>query len=593
MSLTKVQNKKILYLQITAVFLAWIISLFISRNVFFRPLSGTSHEWLTGHTLVSIRAFEEWGFFRLFGVSGLMPRTYEFLNIDITRLTKTEGIYLSYPSFWLILPYMVFKALKSAQLIHQLTPQFIFIYNLVMDRLFCGLAVFGIYLQISKRLLAGRLKNTAIYLAAYLGLLGWMFNPSVLYWTQNIYFADQAVLLPLYVIFFLLLRVDFDADRLTGKHYPSIFFILSFLACGIDYYGAAGVIFFWFITRKSKISRSLFLGAVTAGLIYLAQLIYFKDGFHQIAEVGFHRTLDMHDEVNHSLTNDYILMYVVEYWTLTLPRIYFSIFSFLGGVHVDSVVLLCVLGVLFGSLTFIHKGDTRQNFFKWVYLFLFAVPVAQIFILKQHSLIHNFSSFKLMLGVTFLSLVWPVSALFLLITKLCRSVKETHRDQICNAIFYVLSAILAGIIISSSMPQFDIESGRLNPDKIEYGRLLEKNFSDNDLLMEDCPICGSRVSYFFPWNLRVRPYPQPDVMWYSHKAVYYYKELAYLTAKGILNVDHLSKMQPVFLSYKDETEDTAADLFCSDQWVELKEKILGRTVVVCRSPELKKLYMKS
>ena len=58
---------------------------FLSSSVFNRPLDiDAHHEYLTAHSLVSLRALDQWGIGNLLGASVLVPKSMEYLQADIT-----------------------------------------------------------------------------------------------------------------------------------------------------------------------------------------------------------------------------------------------------------------------------------------------------------------------------------------------------------------------------------------------------------------------------------------------------------------------------------------------------------------------------
>ena len=312
------------------IFLLWLVSVLVSKPIFSRPLD---YEWSTAHTLVSMRAFEEWGFWKLLGASIAVPKSYEFIGVDITYFTKEEGIYLSYPSLWLVLPYVAFKFLSLLPLDIDLSPQYLQAYNLIVNRLICGVVIYYLYLEIIKIIAGNTLTDYHKKMIAFLGLMGWMFTPPVLYWTQNSYAPDQPVLLPIYIIFLISLRCKFKFEQLStpGK---SLLFIASLVACRIDWYGLVSVSIIllivlvdrWLSRNKGSFSpiafvkqylnsiKWLFSGMLVTGVAFLAQLLYYRDGLNQIYAIFLLRTgMTMVDDGGNALTPTLLLRGIVRY----------------------------------------------------------------------------------------------------------------------------------------------------------------------------------------------------------------------------------------------------------------------------------------
>ena len=192
---------KIAIAEIFVVFILWLISLTMSSYVFNRPLElDAHHEFITAHTLVSLRSLDQWGIFQTLGASILVPKSNEYLQVDITVLDKDNGVYLSYPSLWLVVPYLIFKILAIPTTVASLQ-----IYHLIFNRLFTSIIIYFLFLEIIY-LFKDKFKKTNLIqgwgskLLAFLGTAAWIFSPPVLYWSQNVYFCDQAILLPVYAL---------------------------------------------------------------------------------------------------------------------------------------------------------------------------------------------------------------------------------------------------------------------------------------------------------------------------------------------------------------------------------------------------------
>ena len=574
---------------IALIFLLWLVSVLVSKPIFSRPLDA-HHEWLTAHTLVSMRAFEEWGFWKLLGASIIVPKSYEFISVDLTYFTKQEGIYLSYPSLWLVLPYVAFKFVNLFPLDIDLSPQYLQAYNLVVNRLICGVVIYYLYLEIIKILTGDTLTDYQKKLIAFLGLTGWMFTPPVLYWTQNVYFSDQAVLLPIYIIFLISLRCKFKFEQLStpGK---SLLFIASLVACGIDWYGWVSVsiillivlVDLWLSRNKDSFSliaflkqylnsiKWLFSGMLVSGVVFLAQLLYYRDGLNQILTTFLSRSGKVHKDntltlisLFRKIAGHWIAYYPPRLQQLTKPDNY----------HLIAVLVaaLLILGIIY---SFYRKSEDKL-LSAYVYVLVFLVPLLQLYLLKQHSYLHDFSAFKMGLSISFSLLILPAVLLILILKKILGNTNfQFLYRNVCVSIFIVSLGLMMIFSSSDRVIKFAGVDGKINQDK---GYLVARNITFDDL-----PITNDKslvVGMLFP--------PQP--VWYTNRYIYSPSQLKNLLSQGKLNVENLKKMKPVFLAFRDEPINTNVSSLCEGKWIDLLEKVGDREVIACRASELHRLF---
>ena len=126
-------------LPIAIIIIIWIVSVIISDSLIAwrdPPVS-----WNLAHALVSLSAFDEWGFWKLAGASVLLPNTHEFTDLSISSLHlftpyfEDRLVYLSYPSLWLDIPYGLLKLLQSLGFEVALSPAYIAFFSLIYVRL--------------------------------------------------------------------------------------------------------------------------------------------------------------------------------------------------------------------------------------------------------------------------------------------------------------------------------------------------------------------------------------------------------------------------------------------------------------------------
>ncbi|OYQ62902.1 hypothetical protein B9G53_19855 [Pseudanabaena sp. SR411] len=560
---TTYQTKKILIIEVIAIILLWLVSIVFSISVFNRPLNiDAHHEWLSAHTLVSLRALEQWGIHHLLGASVLIPKSLEYIQADITTLNKDDGIYLSYPSLWLVVPYIIFKISSIPITVANLQ-----IYNLIFERLLNSIVIYFLCLEILR--LFEKIDFINIWsskILAFLATFAWMFNPPVLYWSQNVYFCDQAVLLPIYALILFALKQRFRFENLT-RNQKLILFLLSLFAAGFDWYGWVFLFLLMLSVALPLVRKDIWLawssvqpilGAIALITVwFISQLIYYQDGWNQITSIFLER-VGAKMEVN--LNQDIFVM--TFYWVKYLPT-YMQEMWETGKLS----ILTLFLGLLI-LLCWLWWHSQYKLSLLSVFLLIFLAPFLQIAILRQHSTIHDFSAFKLALPTIFaIWIVVPVSILILL--------------QYLPKSFYLLSWLVLGLLIYLSI----LISGDISSEFIEFagvgrtypreiGAIISKYIADNDL-----PISDSK--YIYAGSVP----PQPT--WYTNRFVYTTLELPNLPKK--LNLPSLKHLNFVYLIYEDEKPNDQINEACQNSWQDIPETIMSRRVRLCRSEKLQNL----
>lgn len=593
--------------ELSLIFVLWLFSVLISSPVFNRPL-GDHHEWLTAHTLVSMRAFEEWGFWKLLGASVLTPKSYEFMNVDITTLTKDDGIYLSYPSFWLILPYVTFKLLIFLGLNINLSVQYIQIYNIIINRLILGIVIYYLCLKIINIITRNKLTKYTKSLISFLCLTGWMFTPPVMYYSQNVYFSDQAILLFIYSIFLISLKCKFNFKILSHSN-KILLFITSFLACSIDWYAWVTVAIislivffdkfilqyrsnFSFITFLKKYLDSvkfIWFGLFLAGLIFLFQIVYYKNGSQQLLETFFLRSINIIDDDNNRQLNlldiiRRIITYWIDYFPQFLRPILLKVITSNPLRHLFDIKYLAAIFIVFllilllaSLLYYAYKQSTDKKLTFYIYILVYFVPLLQISLLKQHSYIHEFSALKMALPIVFSLLLLPMLVLFEVLENKLYGINFRSSKYF----FYILcfALILSLAIIISSRNEFIKFVGVSNKKYQDIGFIAARNVTQKDLLIADPNKVNEDDSLVFG------SFP-PEPVWYTDRFIHSSEKLKDLRLK--LNIQDLKKMKLVFLAYKNLSSASSVNFICKDQWQDVG-KVAKRDVVICKAEGLRHL----
>jgi len=193
---------------IICVFLLFIITIGIFkytiriRKPWYGTLSAGHHQWLSGSTLkFSKNWYREGVWYLKFGMIG-NPGSIEFPNL------LSRKPYFSYPPGRIFPIYMISKLRK-----HEPTPALLMKYNLLNHFLiafFLSLIIFFFLLQLKFGYL-----NSFILSVVPISLE--LLLPAPLYWHQNVFGSDQAVILPFVLfIFFEIIRGNIKNRKVSN-----------------------------------------------------------------------------------------------------------------------------------------------------------------------------------------------------------------------------------------------------------------------------------------------------------------------------------------------------------------------------------------
>ncbi len=605
-SVSRKSGSKYILWELATVLAVWAISLLMSYYPYNRALDGS--DWVTAHTLLSLRALDSWGFFHLFGASGLIPYSHELQGADLTAFTKAEGIYLSYPSLWLIFPYAIFKTVSLFSANYELTPSFIITYNLIINRLVCGAVVYFTFRYLLNFLFKDypfyeRLGPLGQRVLAILGLVGWMLPASAMVNTQNLYFSDQAVLLPLYCLFLFTLKRDFDFwDFRWGERV--IMGVLSFIAVGMDWYGSifvavafVSVAVTTYSNHKTEASKEIRLRIfqnvvipLTSGTVlmlgfFLAQLVYFDNGFKQIIDIFTLRTSQTKEATEVPLSNLEIYSSIIGHWKMYLPKVeravLFGLNNFLHISEVAATLLFIFAPVL--AWLFTSRSARNLNTFAALSL-LYLAPCLQLILLKQHSYIHVFSAFKMALPIAFSSCVLPVvyvTALSERFDGISIPVRRATIVMLLSAYFFPFALKFPSsdyLVAARDRPSFASNS---DSSYKEIGSFVQQEIPSSAIVF------SHNLKTDLENNVSVPLLPQ--LLWYTNRFVYTPEFFA--TIKPKLQKNRIDRAEFIFVDYKDAVRQSKIEpnisKVCTGKWFSYATLIEGRRIVGCNTQELK------
>ena len=591
-------NSKYVLWELAAVLAIWAISVLMSYYPYNRALEKS--DWLTAHTLVSLRALNDWGFFHFFGASALIPYGYELQGADLTAFTKAEGIYLSYPSLWLVFPYVVFKFVGLFSANYELTPSFIITYNLIVNRLLCGIVVYLIFRYLLDYLFNdypfyNKLGPLGQRILAIIGLAGWMLPASAMINTQNLYFSDQAVLLPIYCLVLFTLKHKFDFWNLRWLD-RLILGVLSLISVGMDWYGLVFVavlfgttsVFTYFHHRNDESRQEIFrkivlnvalplaCGTVIALVFFLCQLVYFDDGFKQIIDIFTLRTGERQETTKITLSYLEIYSGIIDHWKGYLPKVargaLFGLEKFL---HIPGAATT-LLFVFAPVLAWLSTSKARRNPKNFAALsLLYIAPCLQLILLKQHSYVHGFSAFKMALPIAFSTCVLP-AAYVIYVTGRLDWISRSVRGA---TIVVLLSAYFLPLVLKFPSNDYLGFSGNSQSLFRDIGVFVHRELPFKTIVFSH--------SFKTDWENSVPLLPH--AIWYTDRFVYSPK--AFASEKPKLQKSIVDGTEFVFIDYEDAVQENKIEpnitKVCADKWFNYATPIAGRRIVGCNTRELK------
>lgn len=346
---------------------------------------GLRFDFLTAHTVLSTRYYERCSFAPTLGASVVLADGPEMDCRTPLRTSPVEKvIYLSYPSLWLDFPLLAF--LSVSKLTHLEMVQVIRHCTLILVR--AVVLLFTLILTIGSLRVPGR--NWPMVSLGALCIAPFAWTPGFIHYTQNVYFADMAVIPPV-----LGLTIFVFQKGRSGRTEKFAIFLFSLLAAGSDWYGAIVIIFLvsWITIRsivQGRPIRRIFanilpiaIGALTAAIIYIVQLAALEPGLDQIrSTAGLRFSLaDPFADGGHASSG--------------LIRLYhtfaghFGAYSPLDGSGIFPFLLYLLLPIFALALSYRGGGQTRS-----IILLLTAANLVHSLIFVQHSSIHDFSPLK-------------------------------------------------------------------------------------------------------------------------------------------------------------------------------------------------------
>ncbi|MBF0531512.1 MAG: hypothetical protein HQL23_00265 [Candidatus Omnitrophica bacterium] len=471
------------------------------RKPWFGGLSMEHHHWLTASTVKFTQYWLAEGPVKLkFGLIE-NPASIEFPTL------RSRGPYPSYPPGTIIPLYLICKILRRPP-----TPALVMQYNLT-NHFFIALLLSGLAFAFCRRMDINRLAALLFSLIPA-GIV--LLLPSPLFFFQNVFWSDQAIILP----FVLLVGIEWFRDNQAGGKNIATAAASGFLL----FYGALTDWFFIFLALalygkrwlhgeyrgglKKYILRSLAfwlpvllaMGFFLWQLHALKMLPELKDHFLQ--RVGLNSVGKT--EADHFFTRVW-QGHCVDAFGLT------------------GLLLLAASLILFGLGCAASRLDKKkrlpQEFNAALTLtgMLLLPGLAQIFFFRGHSAVHDFSVLKLTPALSVVPFVLiPVTAIYLL----ARGIPPGKIKQFGVGAVALLLFSAAGFYVKKEHPRFKTFFRTPNHFFAELGTFIAANTQEQDVVFSTKGAIGANPPLYIIYSKkRVYPVTKAGQIFYLTKDI--------------------------------------------------------------------------
>lgn len=351
------------------------------RKPWMGVFSESGHQWVTAHSLLITRQWYNEGLTKFkFGLP-LNPPSIEFPN------TQSRGFYYSYPNGTFLPLYLASKILR-----HQPNISMVMKYNLCNQLLITLTLSLISYIILFKNGFS-QVKSLFISLSTASIIL---FSPGPFYFFQNVYFSDEAVLFPIsLIILFEALKIySLIPNNRLVKFLESL---IIFYALWTDWLAVFVVIVLFInniISQRSKIKTIILQNfyLIIPSILFVSLFVYqtyILSGFADLKDRFFLR-LGMNGQGKAYITN-----FFGQFWRG-------HAFTSFGLINLCLLAVLIIIFFISIFLLIINKKNRTSTHFKLLLLInLILIPyLTEIYTLKNHSAVHNFSTLKLLIPIS-------------------------------------------------------------------------------------------------------------------------------------------------------------------------------------------------
>jgi len=483
--------------KLICIFLLFLITFFVFQYTLelrepwrVDGLSNEDHQWLTAST---VKYSKNWYIEDPISLKFAMldnPKSIEFNTLS------SRKPYTSYPP-GTIIPIYIISEIKGSEP----TPLLVMDYNLLNHFLIAfllSLIVFFTFLRLKLDLISAFIFSTIPILLELL-------LPGPLYWHQNVFFADQAVILPF--VSFIFLEIIISSYTKSKE----ILTALSIFQSIIMFYGILTDWFFIFIAFVVYLKRifnremideiniysflkeslKYWLPAILSLSLFIMQLLYLGT-INQTIDKGLLRTggsriTDFVSKLQSHLFNDYGAM--------------------LTGILLISLII-CSIIALFMILRYLRNKKIYEDINNTLYIIgILAIPCfLQILTFKDHTFFHEFSVLKFSVLYATIPFVFTPLLLYL-VFKHSKFINNNLKGRKINGL--LILSLLCLTMVSGLVVYENPDKTNLFPDVNDniklLGNSINKNVGYNDIV--------------FSPDFEVRMNP-PQIISYSMKRVY-------------------------------------------------------------------------
>ncbi|HRZ40014.1 MAG TPA: hypothetical protein P5246_03295, partial [Candidatus Omnitrophota bacterium] len=482
------RQKAITALCFVLIGVCFMYSVVLRQKWFARPL-GPHHEWLTAHSVCVTRNWLNDGAFKLKFMHVLNPDSIEFSGLAL------RDPYVSYPPGAFIPAFLIAKAFGIQDLIRLYQA-----YNLA-NHLAIAWMLFALMLMIIDGVKAVSPGNIAFSAAPS---LVYLFTPPTLYWHQNVFFADQAVML--FFVIFVYLEMKYYLNRTLKSADRLLLGGTVFLGVLTDWLfvfviAVAAVLRVLFFSkdasgrvRQIAVSARTFVAPALAGIGIYAYQIFSAGALGRLLKTFFWRSGVGWKGIFPGFLEHYLAGHIVDGYGLVLTL---------------STVAAVVMVFLYGAF---EKGrgktPARERGLAGtaVYLVLLTVLpcVLQGLVFQQHSMIHDFAALKWALSFSLIPFgIFPV-------VYFTRAPEMRRRKMLDLAFLLSFFVLLSGGVFFRTAFCYERFFGEDDDQYKRVGELVKRNAAYHDLCLS------------FDFEITDLP---PEALAYSQKRVYRITEL--------------------------------------------------------------------
>jgi hypothetical protein len=468
------------------------------------------HEWLTGSTIKFAKNWYNEGPLNLKFAMLDNPKSVEFQNISF------RALYTSYP------PGTILPIYAASELLGQEpSPSIVMGYDLINHFFISFLLGLLIFLFLRKQL---RFDVINSFLFSIIPVILELLLPGPLYWFQNVFFSDQAVILP-FVLFIFFEEVKDGIKMDTTKNSRNLT-VLNIFQNIVLFYGFLTDWLFVFIALTIYIKR-LLDGEIffTKKMFWNRDLYHFitdslKYWFSPIVAVSlFVLQVILIGGMTETISRALLRTSISNSGTITPLNELIRILGHVTNNYGNVGKILIFVSLLFFMFMFIYLSfggsKSHKNIFKikkTIYLMgMLLVPcILQLIVFSNHSYIHEFSVLKLSIPLATIPFVLLPITIFLFVEEYVnKKIKMYNRFKVHISLFlliiFLISFSAASIYTIDEHPHYKAMFPPINDSFVILGTSIEKNTGYNDIV--------------FSPDFKIPENP-PQLLSYSMKRVY-------------------------------------------------------------------------